>query len=319
MAFEEKTAAEKGFAALWEAEIAPSLAPYAQAYGSRMRLFVLGTLATLILLPILYFISAGFIPDSDTRLGIGLIIAILGIFVSSIPLTKIQGSFDGFLKQTVSNHFGDILLPEEDDALASKTITKLKRIDLIDTGRRKISNHYRGTYRQCDLRIFNFEMRSGSGRNESSECYFCMNVTVPSDNKFDGDVVIKSDYGRVINFLRTIFSDRKQVAFDHPQFEKMFEVYAEDEDLARRLISPAFCDNLLDIPALLPKRFGFLPAGIIGAFFDNQFTLVVKDNSDIFALSPNETTPKGVEKACRKLIARMNIVPSIIDYLHGER
>lgn len=319
MSFEERMAAETGFGKLWESEIEPSLGAYRREYGKRLQILLYGALGVLISSIALYFVANLYIADRSASAVICFIAAVLGIFGCSLPLTKIQGSFDSFLKNTVSNHFGDILLPSEDDAGAGKTITRLKAIDLIDSGRRKISNHYHGHYRQCDLRIFNVELTSGSGRNESSDYYFCMNVTVPSAHNFTGEVVIKSDYGRVLNFLRTIFSDRKQVKFNHPRFEARFEVYAEDSDLARQLISPAFCDNLLDIPSLLPKRYGFLPAQINAAFYDNQFTLVVKNNSDIFALAPNETSPKGIEKACRKLIARMHIVPSIIDYLHGDR
>ena len=75
----------------------------------------------------------------------------------------------------------------------------------------------------------------------NSVSYFILNISVPME--FDGEVVIKSDFGQLFNSLRRLFSDKKRIKFEHPKFEKVFEVFAADEDLARRLITLSFCDR----------------------------------------------------------------------------
>ena len=160
---------------------------------------------------------------------------------------------------------GDILLAADKPERAETLIGKLQNLDLMEAGRRHI---YIGKYRDCDLEMFNLSLQSGSGNialsdhvqkilisphGVNSVDYFILDVNnVP--RAFDGAVIIKSDGGRIFNFLRGVFSEHKQVKFDHAPFEKAYEVYAEDADLARRLITPPFCDNLLSHSAIIPAR-----------------------------------------------------------------
>lgn len=306
MSFEEKTSAEKRFEVLWDAEIAPILDSYAQAYNRNKRLFISGVITIIILWPIFIFAFSSFIPVIWLAFIISTI-TVSGIWASSLPFRKTQSFIESHLRQAVSKQFTDILLPIEQDDLAFKIFSRLKRHGLIvKLQKHQIRNHYCGTYRQCELRIFNMV----STAHEHGTDYFCISVTVPPDNSFKGYVIIDSDLGRIGNSMRKISDFRNRVPFDHPQFEKKFEVFAENEDLARRLISHAFCDNLLDIADLLGPN-------ITGAFFENQFTLVVTNSRDF--LGVGFITPKNIEKNCRELIARWEIIPSVVDYLHGDR
>ena len=310
MSFEEKTSAEKRFEVLWDAEIAPILDSYAQAYNRNKRLFISGVITIIILWPIFIFAFSSFIPVIWASFIISTI-TVSGIWASSLPFRKTQSFIESHLRQAVSKQFADILLPSEQDDLALKIFSKLKRHGLIrDLLKHQISNHYCGTYRQCELRIFNMVSTAHETVNDQGISFFCISVTVPPDNFFQGSVIIDSDLGRVRNSIRKISDFRNRVPFDHPQFEKKFEVFAENEDLARRLISHAFCDNLLDITDLLGRD-------VTGAFFENQFTLLVTNSSDF--LGVGFITPKNIEKKCRELIATWEIIPSVVDYLHGER
>ena len=322
MAFVEKTDLERGFAALWDKEIDPSLGAYRTAFMPRLWLAVAGIPICILLA---YFLSGPLSawmlsvwPDMDRfPFIITFILTVAAIVAISYPLSKVQGSFDDFLKRVVSDHYGDILLAAENDKNATHIINQMQTLDVMPHGRRRLSNHYTGTYRDCALELFNIRLTSGSGKNEGSQYFFVMDVTVPIE--FEGDVVIKSDYGRLFNLFRALFSERKQVAFEHKEFERKFEVYTADEELARRLINPAFCDNLLAIPSLFPRAYGVTPVYLRAAFHDGHFTMVVPGNSDLFALLPHQSTPGQIEAACRRLIARMGIAKTAVDYLHGAR
>lgn len=320
MAFIEKTDLEHGFSALWDTEIAPSLDAYRAKYNPRFWLAVIGQLVAILIAIGAYGAALAqnvMQGESQVLILCCVLLAAALMFAAYYPLSKIQGSFDGFMKQVVSDHYGDILLPAETDKNATFLIDQMQTLDMIEHGRRTLSNHYVGTYRDCALEMFNLCLQRGYGRNQTSDFYFLLDVTVPME--FDGEVVIKSDYGRVINFMRGMFSDRKQVKFDHAAFEKRYEVYAENMDVARQLISPEFCDNLLDIPKLFPRSYGVAPARLRGAFHQGRFTLIVPHNDDMFGLWPHQTAPGRVEAGCRRLIARMGIVKKVVDYLHGDR
>lgn len=320
MTFYERTEAEQGFSALWDKEIEPSLDAYRIKYRPRFWLAALGQPAAIFIAIMLYepLLSLEK-PDTEFHFAAlsSLLIAVALMFAFYYPFSKITGSFDEFLKHVVSEHYGDILLAADNDKNATFLIDQMQAFNMMEHGRRSLTNHYVGTYRDCELEIFNICLTSGYGKQQSSYYYFIIDVTVPI--AFDGDVVIKSDYGRILNFFRGLFSKRKQVNFDHPAFEKSYEVYAEDASLARRLISPAFCDNLLAIPQLFPRSYGVMPAKLNGAFHQGHFTLAVPGNADLFSLLPHQSTPGKIETACRRLIARMGIVKSVVDYLHGAR
>ena len=233
-----------------------------------------------------------------------------------LPLSKLHGSFDSFLKQVVSTHYGDILTAAEGGGEAGLLTDRMQELGLIAHGRRSLSNHYVGRYRDCRLEMFNICLQRGHGKNRRSDDYFILDVSVP--RPFDGEVVIKPDAGRAVNFLRALFSKRKQVRFDHAAFEQTYEVYAEDDDAARRLINPAFCDNMLAVPALFPRAYGLLPNHLCAAFHAGRFTLAVPRNADLFGLWPHQTMPWRIESGCRRLIARMGIIKTVVDRLHGE-
>ena len=88
---------------------------------------------------------------------------------------------------------------------------------------------------------------------------------------------------------------------------------------ARKLITPAFCDNFLAIDKLFGSgMFGF--AGSQALFENGKFTLMIDDIIDITDPGIGEmAAPKKVDEACRKMIERLAMVPLTIDYLHGDR
>ena len=320
MAFIEKTDFEKGFAARWDSEIKPRLAGHNAAFRTRLWLSVFsvpfGVLFFIgIYAPLVDLIVAKN-PEAEYGWFVipGLCLSLLVIGLLNYPLSKLLSSFGDFMRNVVSDHYGSILVVEENRETADLLVDRLRELKLISGDKRRPTNHYRGSYRDCALEMLNVSLRIGSGEGQSSVNYFILNVSVPME--FDGEVVIKSDFGQLFNSLRRLFSDKKRIKFEHPKFEKVFEVFAADEDLARRLITLSFCDNLLSVRKLFPKIFGRTPF-LLAAFHDGSFSLVV-ENYDIFALKFLQSTPKRIEAGCRHLIARMGIIKDVVDHLHGD-
>ena len=320
MAFIEKTDFEKGFAARWDSEIKPRLAGHNSAYRVRLWLSILSVPFGVIFFIGIYAPLVDLIlprnPEAENIwfLFFGLFLSLLVIALLNYPLSKLLSSFDDFMRNVVSDHYGSILVVEENRETADLLVDRLRELKLINGDKGRPRNHFRGSYRDCALEMFNVTMTGGGGEGQVSYSYFILNISVPM--KFHGEVVIKPNYGRLINSWRHFFSSKKHIKFEHTKFENDFEVYAADEDLARRLITPSFCDNLLSIRKLFPKNLTGTPI-LLAAFHDGSFSLVV-ENSDIFALKFLQSTPKRIEAGCRHLIARMGIIKNVVDHLHGD-
>ena len=323
--FEEYTEAEKGFGRLWAEKIEPGLALYGPEYEQKRRNsnFAWGVLAaTGVVLYIFFSFFASEKPTPPellTFLGICVVGGGLAIFLAW-PFIKLKEKYAEFLQGVVAEHFGHVFNKPEDDNAARETAHRLNDMKMVHkTGTRKYTNHYLGLYRDCDINMFNLEItersNTGKGQSKTSYNYWIVEIAVPA--AFEGEVQIRRDYGRIINKARNFSVKGKQVKFPHEAFEKKYEVYAEDAELAYQLISPAFCDNLLAIDALLPRGWFGRRRPITGLFQNGKFALVVNNFGDVFE---NESVaPAEVENAARRIIARMNLPLEIVDYLHGDR
>ena len=74
-----------------------------------------------------------------------------------------------------------------------------------------------------------------------------------------GYIKIETDYGRIINFVRSWWFERDTVRFDDPVFEKRFEVTADDEAQARKLVDKALRANLVGLQDYFGKTGMYFP------------------------------------------------------------
>lgn len=323
--FEERNEAEKGFAAIWEEKIGPGLALYAPEYSRKKKLAIYGNIALSIAVIAIYAIVSLMDPwtgkNSDAIFMFVLVICGVCVgFGIAYPHTKLVNAYTEYLRDTVAGHFAEKFTKPEGDDRGRAVANNLAEAGMIgNSGRRKYTNLYTGTHRDCSIVMFNMECitrtKTGNNQNDSSTYYWVLEVGVPIE--FGGTVQIRRDYGGLVNKVRSAMVTGKQVPFDHEAFEKKYEVYAEDADLAYRLISPAFCDNLLAIDDLLPNSLFGATRPMSGMFRDGNFVLVINDFSDV--LDTDSVAPHKVENAARRLIARLNLPLQIVDYLHGDR
>lgn len=323
--FEERNEAEKGFAAIWDEKIAPGLALYGPEYRQKKNIAIYGNIALVFGVIAIYALVSLIDPwtGENGDAIFMLVLVMLGVgagFGVAYPHTKLVKAYTEYLQNTVADHFAEKFSKPEGDDKGRAVTNNLAEMDMIKKGgRRKYTNLYVGNYRDCSIVMFNLETitRRSSGNNtgDSSSYFWVLEVGVPM--AFEGTVQIRRDYGRLVNKMRGVMVEGKQVPFDHADFEKKYEVYAADAELAYRLISPAFCDNLLAIDDLMPKARFAGKRSLSGMFQNGNFVLVINDFADV--LDTDSVAPDKVEDAARKLIARMNLPLQIVDYLHGDR
>lgn len=326
MRFEERTEAEKGFAPIWDAEIAPSIAAYQQATARPIAIGKYGTLLlTILAVPgaIYHWLTGDFVPGTDDYKfywpGV-IVLYLIALLPIWWPLIKKMESFGDFLREAVSLHFERYFKRSDEAGIArALTATAIAEEIIERGGYHAHSNLYVGTYRDCALTFCNVAVSyySGTSRTNRSEShYFLLQVSVPV--AFEGSVRVRREKGRVLNYMRSMLSDHKQVKFDHEAFEKRYEVYADNEADARRLLNNAFLDNFMALSEIFGAP-GLTNRAITGLFKDGQFMIAVPDDSDFLEGNLTSRSPQKVEAVTRTMIEKLSLIPRIVDYLHGER
>lgn len=327
MRFQEKTGAETGFSRVWDSQIAPYLRGYRAEFKSARRLLLLGVvLYFAICLPALVYVSRFFPSPGEEGAGLvalaGTAISCGWFYVFGHGFYRTVRRFDDFMRRSVAKHFAPIFRLEPIDAEADNTAFMLQSEGMGRKGEIEISNYHVGTYRKCALQFFNVcfkrvEYLPRQGRRTRRNHYLIIDIEVPA--AFEGKVYIKRDYGFVLNWVRGQFIRKRRFKVRHEGFEEKFEIYADNAQSAQRLITRSFCNNLLAIERMYPKSFGLIPRPVTGLFRGGRFYLIIGGVRDIMSDGISYSHPDKVQQTARRMIARLAVMPRIVDFLHGIR
>lgn len=328
MRFQEKTGAETGFSKVWDSQIAPHLRRYRAEFVAKRRILYLGIfLYPFIPLPGLIYGAQFFPPPFEEGAGgiylLGAVLASLGwVYLFGMGFFGAVRRFDEFMRRSVAKHFAPIFHQEPIEAAADTTAFMLQSEGMGKKGEILISNYHVGTYRDCALQFFNVcykrrEMHSRGGRRTKRNHNLVLDISVPV--AFEGKVYIKRDYGFVLNWLRGQVIRKRRYKVKHEGFEAKFEIYADDPRTAQKLITRSFCNNLMAVERMYPKGFGILPRPITGLFRQGHFYLIIGGVRDMMSDGISYSHPDKVQQTARRMIARLAIMPRIVDFLHGMR
>lgn len=328
MRFQEKSGAESGFSKVWDSQIAPHLRGYRTEFISKRRLLVLGLFLYFIIpLPALMYGAQFFPPPTEDGGGglylMGAMLASAGwVYLFAKGFIDTVRRFDDFMRRSVAKHFAPIFRVEQTPAAADNTAFMLQEEGMGKKGEIIISNYHVGKYRDCDLQFFNVcykrvTYHRQGGRRTRRNYNLVIDIGVPV--AFEGKVYIKRDYGFLLNWLRGQFIRKRRFKVKHEGFEEKFEIYADDVQSAKRLITRSFCNNLMAIERMYPKSFGLFPRRITGLFKQGHFYLIIGGVRDLMTDGISYSHPDKVQQTARRMIARLAIMPRIVDFLHGVR
>jgi hypothetical protein len=196
----------------------------------------------------------------------------------------------------------------------------------------EISDRLEGTWRDTAFEIVEAKLISGKrassanddndNGNRSSKTLFkglLLRVDVPEP--IPTRILIARDFG-MGNKLGEWFSGDSgrgmpRVDTGHAAFEKHFEVYSADPDIARDVLAPGFLDSLLQIAENEGGRHG--PAALEAGFHDRSFFMALKRDGDFLSMGSLTTPMDQIEDDLHRIFADIALVRRIIDQLHGER
>ncbi len=153
-------------------------------------------------------------------------------------------------------------------------------------------------------------VKSFFSSKENNHTVFRGLFIVFSMNKcFSGQTVIKSESGVVGNWLKGVFFKLERVKLEDPNFEKLFEVYSNDQVEARYLLTTSFMERLVSLKNLLKGGVG----NFQGSFYENKLLLTIpcEDKFKVGSIH----SPVSFKEEIETILKEMQIIFQIIDIL----
>ena len=135
--------------------------------------------------------------------------------------------------------------------------------------------------------------------------------------RVSGRILIGRDKGKIGNalkgFFKGTFGKQKRVVFEDADFEDLYEVYADDGDEARALVTPDFCRTMVALADAHKSK------ALSAAFVDGVFLLAVPVPGNLFEPGSIKKSVFDCEDDIHEFMKQLTIPHRVIDYLHGDR
>ena len=146
------------------------------------------------------------------------------------------------------NFFGDFKYHVE----TNKSVKEYYATELIPKHDTEISeDHILGTYKDIKIDLFETELSrkvkytdsDGKSATRQETVFDEIILELSINKRFGGKTVVRKDTGTVGNWFVKKSTSLKKVKLEDPNFEKMFEVYSDDQVEARYLLTVTFIER----------------------------------------------------------------------------
>ncbi|ROT97755.1 DUF3137 domain-containing protein [Histidinibacterium lentulum] len=193
--------------------------------------------------------------------------------------------------------------------------------------RKSLTHHLSGTWRDTSFEMVQAHLRrrSSGGSNSSGTTrtiFMGLLFSIEVPGGAPTPILIARDYGKVGNQLAGFFSFGKRrgmprVAFEHHRFEELFEVHAEDPEAARAFMPDAFLDTLISIGDTEGGKEG--AKSMTAGFEGERFFLALSRELGFMQVGHVDRSILDIEDALHALFDDLTLIRRIIDRLHGEQ
>ncbi len=297
---------EKGFAKHYEANIKPHVTEFEKFRVETLEEASKRTKISALLITVL-IIGTIFImlTNSDAEffpIMIAFIMARIWIYT---PLNKYKFSIKEKIFPNIFSFIGDYKYshkcPDRVKELEESTIIPSHTIESSE-------DQIKGEYKGVKIDLFETNLEVKSGKNSTESVFKGVIINLSMHKTFNGQTIIKKDFGKVFNWITSASHKFEQVALEDPTFEKIFEVYSSNQIEARYLLTTAFMERLIKL------KESFKGQKIECSFYDNKLLIMI-------ALKENMFEPDSIYNSedftddSKKLLKDMHIIFSIIDTL----
>lgn len=322
MSFTERRPIERGFAAVFDTEIAPKLegleAARKSAKAKSAQRFAIGAGAGVAIGGLVVLMSGNWLLFA--------IIALVGLVAGIIMASIVQGGWKSAVADAVMppvcRFLGDL---EYDRQVSSGfPLGQMRALGLFGAYNRSTVNHkLSGRWRDTPFEMVQAYLRrksTGSSSDNTVIVFQGLLFAIGVPGEAPTRIQIARDHGGAINKMVGLLTpgggrEMPRVAFDYPPFETLFEVYAEDPEAARTYMPQPFLDTLIAIGEEEGGRDGAqsLTAGFEGAWF----YLALNRKLGFLDLGKIGQSMDSIEEQIHAVFDDIAIIRRIIDRLHG--
>ena len=262
---------------------------------------------------IVYFLYKNFLElNRDIVAFTTLILVSIGVaapfFWIFSPIWSYEENIKKEIFPNVLNFFGDFKYHVE----TKKSVKEYYATELIPNHDTEIAeDHITGTYKDIKVDLFETKLSNDSDENSSTTLNTVFDgiiVELSMNKSFSGKTVIKKDIGTVGNWFINKSTSLKKVKLEDPNFEKMFEVYSDDQVEARYLLTVTFIERLKE----LVENFG--GKSIQCCFYNNKLLMMIPIEKDMFEPGSIYEAEDFIDDS-KSLLKELSLIFNIIDTL----
>ena len=262
---------------------------------------------------IVYFLYKNFLElNRDIVAFTTLILVSIGVaapfFWIFSPIWSYEENIKKEIFPNVLNFFGDFKYHVE----TKKSVKEYYATELIPKHDTEIAeDHITGTYKDIKVDLFETRLSKDSDKNSSTTLNTVFDgiiVELSMNKSFSGKTVIKKDSGTVGNWFINKSNSLKKVKLEDPNFEKMFEVYSDDQVEARYLLTVTFIERLKE----LVENFG--GKSIQCCFYNNKLLMMIPIEKDLFETGSIYEAEDFIDDS-KSLLKELSLIFNIIDTL----
>mgnify|MGYP000008496347 FL=1 len=267
---------------------------------------------------IVYFLYKNFLElNRDIVAFTTLILVSIGVaapfFWIFSPIWSYEENIKKEIFPNVLNFFGDFKYHIE----TKKSVKEYYATELIPKHDTEIAeDHIVGTYKEIKIDLFETQLSrkvkykdsNGNTSTRLKTVFDGLILELSMNKSFGGKTVVKKDSGTVGNWFIKKSTSLKKVKLEDPIFEKMFEVYSDDQVEARYLLTVTFIERLKE----LVENFG--GKSIQCCFYNNKLLMMIPIEKDLFETGSIYEAEDFIDDS-KSLLKELSLIFNIIDTL----
>ena len=239
------------------------------------------------------------------------IISVIVVFIYS-SINKYKTSIKGKIFPRILEFAGDFVYKPN----YSAPFAQYKKYDILPPFDPPVSfseDYVKGTYNNVNIEFFEARLMRGAHFKGKKAVFNGVIAKISVNKKFSSKTVIRADKGSFGDWVsgRKLPENQEVVRLEDPKFDKLFNVYSNDQIEARYLLTTTFMERLIEVE----KAFG--SQKIECSFYKQSLVMAIHLKKDWFEPGPI-TEIEDFQDDSKNLLADINSIFNICDTLQMD-
>ena len=239
------------------------------------------------------------------------IISVIVVFIYS-SINKYKTSIKGKIFPRILEFAGDFVYKPN----YSAPFAQYKKYDILPPFDPPVSfseDYVKGTYNNVNIEFFEARLMRGAHFKGKKAVFNGVIAKISVNKKFSSKTVIRADKGSFGDWVsgRKLPENQEVVRLEDPVFDKLFNVYSNDQIEARYLLTTTFMERLIEVEK------AFRSQKIECCFYKQYLVMAIHLIKDWFEPGPI-TKIEDFRDDSKKLLADINSIFNICDTLQMD-